>query len=645
MNSLFIEEINLIHFGKFHNRSFKLKRGLNLIYGLNESGKTTVCDFIEGMFYGFDEGIVKRKYNDKFKRYNNGIYEGSITLYKNGVKYYIYRNFLTQELKVINLDENKQIELKKSDPNSCGQYFLDINYKVYRYLMMRNNDYTLKLDVRESVKTKLYNFTNTGSFDFDIDRALSILNKKLQKIGSDKAYTKSLYKLRHAVQEHEFEISRLKKLREQNSETFQKRNNILDKINKNLSEISEIKENKKIQNQLLIQENLVDIKQTKALMFRNYEKLKLLNDVSNLDSFDFKMVESLIGEKERTKKGNSKNNKFKNLNISLIFIFLLISVLISMFFKNWIYLAIILFYIPIKYFSTNVSNHKMKSDSSDNTQIKKYLNKLNVKNLKEFYEKKDRYHEFEKIKIEQDKLTERLQLLQKHIPQEKSHSDYKVELDFKPIINADKLLEEKEILQIKLNDSLIILEKKMAVIEEDLKKQVRLEEELESLKQKLDNIIEKQKALQLAIRTLEDLKSGHTAKKIRHFEDDINEIISTLTNDEYQKISLNDDMNPLVIDKHNKIIELEKLSVGMLNQLDFALKIILYNYLIKDKFIIFDDAFVNYDDKRLLKSLFFILDTSFYSQIIYLTSHTREKEMLDLNQIDFNYIDISVTEE
>ena len=43
---MIIRELSLKHFGKFHDRKISLSPGINIIYGDNESGKTTVHSFI-----------------------------------------------------------------------------------------------------------------------------------------------------------------------------------------------------------------------------------------------------------------------------------------------------------------------------------------------------------------------------------------------------------------------------------------------------------------------------------------------------------------------------------------------------------------------------------------------------------------------
>ena len=40
-------------FGKLHQQRLELGDGLNLIYAPNESGKSTWCQFLRTMFYGF----------------------------------------------------------------------------------------------------------------------------------------------------------------------------------------------------------------------------------------------------------------------------------------------------------------------------------------------------------------------------------------------------------------------------------------------------------------------------------------------------------------------------------------------------------------------------------------------------------------
>ena len=91
-----IDELNLISFGKFQDKHIKLKDGLNIIYGENEKGKSTVHGFIEGIFYGFLKPYVKRTlYRDEFEKYspwNKQSYRGNMALNFKGEDYIIEAN-------------------------------------------------------------------------------------------------------------------------------------------------------------------------------------------------------------------------------------------------------------------------------------------------------------------------------------------------------------------------------------------------------------------------------------------------------------------------------------------------------------------------------------------------------------------------
>ena len=50
-----ITEITMNHFGKFHGKTMTFQPGINVIYGRNESGKSTLHTFIQGMLWGIEK--------------------------------------------------------------------------------------------------------------------------------------------------------------------------------------------------------------------------------------------------------------------------------------------------------------------------------------------------------------------------------------------------------------------------------------------------------------------------------------------------------------------------------------------------------------------------------------------------------------
>ena len=95
-------------FGKFHKRSISFHKGLNVIYGKNEAGKSTLHTFIRGMLFGIEKGRGRVSKNDLYVKYepweNSSSYEGRMRVEANGQIYRIERNFSknAKSLHVIN---------------------------------------------------------------------------------------------------------------------------------------------------------------------------------------------------------------------------------------------------------------------------------------------------------------------------------------------------------------------------------------------------------------------------------------------------------------------------------------------------------------------------------------------------------------
>ena len=63
---MIIKRLTIKNFGKIHNRTLELSPGINVLYGENESGKTTIHTFIKSMFYGITRQRGKAARNDAY---------------------------------------------------------------------------------------------------------------------------------------------------------------------------------------------------------------------------------------------------------------------------------------------------------------------------------------------------------------------------------------------------------------------------------------------------------------------------------------------------------------------------------------------------------------------------------------------------
>lgn len=70
-----IRSLHIANFGKFSNQTFHFSDdGFQLVYGLNESGKTTLKAFIESMLFGFSKSHM-------YKPKHGSFYGGSLTCF------------------------------------------------------------------------------------------------------------------------------------------------------------------------------------------------------------------------------------------------------------------------------------------------------------------------------------------------------------------------------------------------------------------------------------------------------------------------------------------------------------------------------------------------------------------------------------
>ena len=94
---MIIESISIRHFGMLHDCELRMGKGLNVIEGSNESGKSTLAAFIRFMLYGFtdtdDRDRLPGEPDERHRRisWQSGTAEGSMVVFANGKHYRIER--------------------------------------------------------------------------------------------------------------------------------------------------------------------------------------------------------------------------------------------------------------------------------------------------------------------------------------------------------------------------------------------------------------------------------------------------------------------------------------------------------------------------------------------------------------------------
>ncbi len=132
---MYIENIKIGNFGKLSSREFDLKSGVNIIEGKNESGKTTLGEFIKFIFYGLsnknsDGEMSERKRHISWKENEAS---GSLVLNCDGKRYRIER-FVTphgagyrDSVSVVDMSSNSVVEGIKN----VGEFFFGLPEDVF----------------------------------------------------------------------------------------------------------------------------------------------------------------------------------------------------------------------------------------------------------------------------------------------------------------------------------------------------------------------------------------------------------------------------------------------------------------------------------------------------------------------------------
>lgn len=96
-----ITEIQIKNFGKLHNITMRPLPGLNVIYGENEAGKSTMQRFITSMLFGLEKQRGKSGKNDNYQKYepwnSNSYFAGGLKFTVGDKPFYLERNFYHKE--------------------------------------------------------------------------------------------------------------------------------------------------------------------------------------------------------------------------------------------------------------------------------------------------------------------------------------------------------------------------------------------------------------------------------------------------------------------------------------------------------------------------------------------------------------------
>ena len=599
-----IKELKINGFGKIQNKEIELKDKINIMYGENESGKSTLLKFITGMFYGLSKNKNGGTVPDieKFTPWKTDEFSGKIKYeLDNHNIFEVYRDFKKKNPIIYNEnleDISKEFNIDRTKGN---QFFYDqigVEEEIFNSTVITKQA-EVKLDERSQngIIQKISNILGTGEDNTSYNKIVSKLKKKLmEEVGTDNSKGRPINLVNNRIDQ------------------IQREKIKLDEYQNKKFEIEEILRDKKIR--IIDEKERLD---TLRLANINIEKVKAEETKINVVK---KLVEDTTKEIEDFKKANNtdniKNNKkSSNGYVALIIFFCIISIVGMIFIKNIILKIVPILIMVIISLILILKNKK---------------NKAEIKQIKKEYK--------EKLKVLEDKKKAGEQEL------------LNIENSYKNAINdickkynvkdVNTIIEEISKTESSINELTLLVHTTEIDNQNTTKKleeYVKLEEELESIEEDKKELEQKRNEIQKAIEILEVAYNKMKEEITPKFTEKLSKTIDKISNGKYKNVRINTLGEIIVEDENGEYINAENLSIGTIDQLYLSLRLASIEEITKEKMpIILDESFAYYDNERLKNILKYLSEEYKDNQIIIFTCTKREIEQLEDLNIEYSLI-------
>ena len=123
-----INKIKINSFGNLEDKEIDLSNNINIVYGKNEAGKSTLLKFITNMFYGTSKNKKGREFSDydRYKPWGREDFSGKISYQlDNGEQYEVFREFSKKNPKIYNSNMEDISKQYPIDKNLGSQFFYE----------------------------------------------------------------------------------------------------------------------------------------------------------------------------------------------------------------------------------------------------------------------------------------------------------------------------------------------------------------------------------------------------------------------------------------------------------------------------------------------------------------------------------------
>ena len=597
-----IDYLKVNGFGKLENKEIEFGKKINVIYGENEAGKTTLLKCILSMLYGVSSNKNGKDISEKeqYKPWKNAEFSGKMKYELDiGEKIEVFRDFSKRNPKITNEFSEDITNTFNIDKHMGNNFFYEqtkIDKDMLLITGLVEQKESILGDKEQNLLTqKIANILTSGEENISYKKAIEKLNKELvEKIGNDRTTGRPINIINEKIE----------KLKEN-----------INKINDEEEKVSDLKQEKELVKKQIekIENELIDLRKVKDIKLQeNVEKEKLGVKKELLKEYDEKLEK--LNEQVKAKDKDVQ----KSLNIILSVIFIVLSAIV--FYINklaWlltfgIFIAI---YLPVILIRKNSKNQEEK------------LKQKEIKNLrKSKLEKETEIEETEKTICDN---------VNREMIENVNNTGLRT-LDLKTVENRIAQ-EEQNLSNSKIHLNTIEIEEKR--IGQDLEKKVEIEEALEKTLEEKNDLETEERRIKFAKEMLEQayikMKNEITPK----FTSNLSKIASKISNNKYSNIKFNDNDGLTVELENGEYVKCDRLSTGTIEQLYLALRLSAFEEITEEKIpIILDEAFAYYDNIRLENILSYLNNYYTDNQILIFTCTDREKQILDRLKIEYNFI-------
>ena len=621
-----IKNIKINGYGKLEDVEINLGDKINIIKGNNESGKSTLLNFISSSLYGISKNKKGKEISDfdKYKPWNTDAFSGKLEYeLDNGDDYEIFRDFKKKTPEIYK--NGKDVTFDYSiDKTKGSEFFTEqtgINEEMFlNTFMSEQEEVKLNKASQTSIIQKLSNMVSTGNENISYKKTIDKINKKqLEEIGSERSSGRPINIVNDKIEDLKEEIDEISRYKDKKYELEQEKQNL----------------SKDFEDEKYVLSLLRNVKTLKEKNSISREKIKILDNeidgYSEMQNEKNKEIEILKSEKKEKRKSHKL--------IYIMFILLIAIITVISIVSNQKLLLIldgIVALIGIIFFIVDRKNKRNARNIN-----KKYLEKLT-----KIEEDINRLEDIKKLKFaEVSKIEEELENIEEK-ENEKIVNEFKDKVDEKQINDILSARYEDIVDLINQKEESLsnykVSEKKMEIenenIVENLENLVSLEEDLDRLYEEKEELESINEIYNLVKQNLEEAYEEMKSNITPDFILEIQNIISNATNGKYKKCLVDED-GIKIENESGSYISIDRLSIGTIDMIYLALRLSAAKSISDEKIpIILDEAFAYYDKNRMKNILRYLNNNN--NQVIIFTCTNREIKVLEEEKIEANIINL-----